>query len=175
MTVALAVDRTWDGQPARPDESVELSLLDAGPDLRLRIDAPFHGDPPPPGPPGPTWALSEHEVAELFILGADQRYLEVEVGPHGHHLVLQLHGVRQVVARLLPLDLRVQRDGGRWTADALLPRTLLPPGPHRLNATAVHGQGISRRFLAWAPMPGPTPDFHRLDAWRPVLLPGTTP
>ena len=30
---------------------------------------------------------------------ADGTYVEVEVGPHGHHLVLQLAGVRDVAAR----------------------------------------------------------------------------
>ena len=69
----LAIDRTWDGQHIGDDEAVELRLSQRGDTLRVEVDAPFHGDPPPPGPPGPTWALWEHEVVELFLLGADGR------------------------------------------------------------------------------------------------------
>ncbi|MCK6504885.1 hypothetical protein L6R53_16055 [Myxococcota bacterium] len=167
----LRVDRTWDGQAADPGEVATLALHDDGDALGVEVDAPFHGDPPPPAPPGPTWALWEHEVVELFVVGPGQRYLEVELGPHGHHLVLQLHGVRNVVARELPLDLRVTCAAGRWQARARLPRALLPPGPHLANAYAIHGRGAGRRYLAWTPVPGPAPDFHRLPLFPAVTLP----
>jgi hypothetical protein len=32
-----------------------------------------------------------------------RRYIEIELGPHGHHLVLLLDGVRNAVAKLLPI------------------------------------------------------------------------
>ena len=32
------------------------------------------------------------------------RYIEIELGPHGHHIVLLLDGVRNAVAKLLPIQ-----------------------------------------------------------------------
>jgi hypothetical protein len=167
----LVIAHTWDARPAEPAERTIVRLSAAGDDLRVDIDAPDHGDPPPPGAPGPTWALWDHEVVELFVLGKDDRYTEIEIGPHGHHLVLQLHGRRKLVARELPLRVEVRRDGRRWTATALLSRSLLPSGPHRINAYAIHGVAEGRRYLAWAPVPGPAPDFHRLEHFVPATLP----
>lgn len=167
---ALRIAQTWDGQPARPDEEVNLQLRVEGDALIIEVEAPFHGDSPPEAPRGPTWALWEHEVVELFILGPGLRYTEIELGPYGHHLVLQLEGVRQIVARELPIAFTASREGGLWRGVATVPLSLLPPGPHRVNATAIHGQGAARRYLAWAPMPGEKPDFHRLDFYLPLVL-----
>ena len=170
--VEIVIDQLWDGQPARADETVTVRLEGGGDDfLLLHIDAPFHGDPAPEAPAGPTWALWEHEVVELFVLGLNERYLEVEVGPHGHHLVLRLVGVRNATERLLPLAVDARIDGDRWTATAWIPRGYLPTGASHLNATAVHGVGEARRYLSWAPLPGDAPDFHRIEAFRAVTLP----
>lgn len=166
----LLVGHDWAGEPLPADQIATVTLR-GGASLEVHVDAPLAGDPPPPGPPGPTEALWEHEVVELFILGADARYLEVELGPWGHHLVLQLHGVRQATARLLPAELEVQRSGGRWRGVARLDWGLVPPGPHRVNAVAVRGVGAARRWLSAVPLPGPRPDFHQLQRFLPAALP----
>ncbi len=164
----LVIDKTWDGRAAAPTEVASLRLSDEGGLLRIEVRAPYCGDPAPPGPAGPRWGLWEHEVVELFILGDGERYTEIELGPHGHHLVLQLGPRRSVRARELPLDYRAQIRGDRWTGLALLDRDLLPGGPHRGNAYAIHGPPGERRHLAWTPVPGPEPDFHRLEHFRPL-------
>lgn len=160
----LAIQTLWDGSPARPDEYVHVEL-DLGQHLSLRVDAPWHGDPPPPGSPGPTDALWVHEVVELFVGGADGSYLEVELSPHGHHLVLILSGIRQVRAELLPLDYQVSRHGPRWIGQARIPTDWLPPAPWTVNAAAIHGQGPGRRYLSAVPLPGERPDFHQPEQW----------
>ena len=170
MTHTLPIALTWDGQPARPDERVELRIEVAGGCLWIHVDAPFHGDPAPTAPPGPTPALWEHEVVELFVLGADQRYTEIELGPHGHHLVLQLAGTRNVVAERLPIDFQARIHGDRWRGAANLPLELLPLGPHRLNATAIHGVGAERRYLSWVALPAEKPDFHQLHRFMNIEL-----
>ena len=48
---------------------------------------------------------------------------------------------------------------------------LLPPGLRALNLYAIHGTGRSRRYLAMTPVPGPAPDFHRLQAFTAIELP----
>lgn len=172
----LSIAHTWDGQPLEMDDMVHVRLLalDGRDDaLLIEVDAPLRGDPPPPHPPGSTPKLWEHEVVEVFVLGAGERYLEVELGPHGHHLVLELEGVRNAVRQGHDLEYTVS-DGlwaGRWKDSAVVPRSLLPPGPHRLNAYAIHGVGEGRRYLSWAPAGGAQPDFHRLESFVAVELP----
>ena len=169
MSQPLLVAHTWEGQPIPASEQVRLTLAFVGDQLRVTVDAPHHGDPPPAGPPGPTDALWEHEVVELFVLGPGARYTEIELGPHGHHLVLRLEGRRNAVATLLPLAFTAHIDGARWRGDARLPLTLLPAGPLLVNAYAIHGVGAARRYLAMTPVPGPHPDFHRLEAFTVPL------
>ncbi|MDD5308212.1 MAG: hypothetical protein PHU25_12895 [Deltaproteobacteria bacterium] len=171
----LAIATTWDGEHAARNETASIALgFDDG-DLVVEVDAAFHGDPPPSGAPGPTPGLWELEVVELFVLGAsldgEPRYTEIELSPHGHHLVLRLHGVRRPIATVLPLRFDARIAGPRWAGIARLDRSLLPPPPYRVNAYAVHGEGDSRRHLAHAPVLGERPDFHRLGSFVPIEIP----
>ena len=170
----LTIARTWDGLTLGQEERVELTLETTGDSLRVVVNAPFHGDPAPAGPPGPTPGLWNHEVVELFVVGAalaGPPYTELELSPHGHHLLLRLSGVRKVIEQGLPLAYRASITSRRWQGDALVPRRLLPPPPHRLNAFAIHGAGPERRYLAMTPVPGAAPDFHRLEYFLPWDLP----
>jgi hypothetical protein len=160
--VILRIDRTWDGQPVAEEERATVHLVQSGALLVARVDAPYRGDPAPPAPPGPTSRLWEHEVAEIFVLGDGERYLEIEMGPHGHHLVLVLEGYRNVIESGLPLDYTARIEGARWRATARVAPELLPPAASRVNAYLAHGVGTARRHLAAFPVPGDVPDFHRL-------------
>ena len=168
MQQFLTIERTWDGQPADPAERAEVILTQEEDGLLIEIDAPRYGDPLPDQPPGPTDALWEHEVVEVLLLGRDQRYLEVEVGPAGHYLVLELAGVRNPVRSKIPVEITWRPSAptaGRWSAAARIPTELLPPGLDRVNAYAMHGSGAERRYLAYHSISGDAPDFHRLDAF----------
>lgn len=164
----LEIAHTWDGAPVGADERVRLQLALDGRRLALEVDAPFHGDPAPPAPAGSLDGLWEFEVVELFLLGADERYVELELGPFGHYLALELEGARRVRRRGLPLAVGSERGNGRWHARAELDAALLPPGLRAGNACAMHGQGPARRYLSCHPLPGPQPDFHRLHGFRPL-------
>ena len=157
----IRIESTWDGRPVGQSESVELELQLGEKGLRIEVDAPFHNDPAPLAPPGPTPGLWEHEVVEFFISGPGDRYTEVELGPLGHHLLLLLDGPRNPIGQALPLDYECRVEGRRWYGLARLPWDLLPPGPHRINACAIHGVGVSRRYLSWCRLPGSAPDFHQ--------------
>lgn len=166
----IVITHLWDGSPADPAEHVALELLAAPARERLQIaiDAPFHADPPPPDAIGHTPGLWNFEVVELFLFGADSRYLELEFGPHGHHLVLELHGVRTPVREVPQLHYRSELAHDRWRGSAEIPAALLPPGVARWNAHAIHGLGHARRYLSAIPAGGEKPDFHRLDVPAPL-------
>lgn len=167
----LSVDRLWNGEHASADEIVRVQLASTADGVEFAVDAPFHGDPAPPGPAGVVDGLWEYEVVELFLLGDGEHYLEVEIGPHGHHLVLSLHGRRRPTRRGLPLAFTSERDAERWRGRATIPWTYVPTGALAANAYAIHGTGEARRYLAWSPVPGDLPDFHRLEHFRPLDLP----
>lgn len=167
MTPWVPIGHRWSGEPV-PAEAVARIRWSLGDVLRVEVDAPFHDDPAPAGPPGSVDALWNHEVVELFLLGTGERYLEIELGPRGHYLVLQLAGVRQPTAMGLPIQFRATIHGDRWQGVAEVPSELVPAGVHRFNAYRIHGQGDGRTYLAHAPTKGDAPDFHRLEAFRPL-------
>jgi hypothetical protein len=160
----LPIEHTWDGVAV---DDAAIAVLTAGTDAwTLTTVAPWARDPAPSFPPGPTPRLWEHEVVELFLAGPGRAYLEVEIGPFGHHLVLQLADVREPGAQGLALDLATHRSDGWWAAQARIPTAWLPQGCDRANAYRIHGPTNARRYLAHAPLPGPAPDFH-----QPSLFP----
>ena len=162
MSGHWTIGKTWDGDPLPPDEHTSITLVQGDNDyLQLTIDAPFHGDPPPQAPIGSTWQLWDYEVVELFLVRKDGSYLEIELGPHGHYLVLDLSAPRQIRARHLPASLTVRRNGDRWSGQAEIRVPLPLSSIARANAFAIHGQGDSRRFLAASPVPASRPDFHQ--------------
>jgi len=165
----LIIDRTWDGEAVDPADRgrVRLSRLDDS--FLVTIDAGFADDPPPTGLPGATESLWEHEVVELFVANVETgpaRYTEIELSPHGHHLILQFDGIRHRTAALEPTWVETSIHGSRWRGSLELELSHLPSLPWRANAFAIHGRGAARRYLAAAATPGATPDFH-----QPLLFP----
>jgi hypothetical protein len=161
----LRVSFTWDGKPLPREEVAELSCFLENGELTVLVEAPYFRDPSPVGKPGSTDELWEYEVVELFLVGSREHYLEIELGPHGHYLVLQLHGRRNVTRKHLPIRYETEILGKRWRGVALVPLSYLPREISRGNAYAIHGLGDQRRYSAAFPLPGRTPDFHRLDAF----------
>jgi len=171
-TSDIFIAHDWRGESLAPPDVATLNLTAHPNEMRVAIEAPFHDDPPPPGEPASCDRLWEFEVVELFLLGDDDHYLEIEFSPHGHYLVLQLHGRRQVVRQGLALDYRCRRAGDRWSGEAKLPREWLPVGLHAFNAYRIHGVDDGRCHHAAHPTPGAVPDFHALEKFGPWPLRG---
>lgn len=167
----LDIGAKWNGRPCTNRERVIVSFEADGDFLKLVIDAPFHGDPAPEGPPGSTPGLWEHEVVEVFIAGPEGDYLELEFGPYGHYLALSFSGVREQSGGPHEVHYRTVVLKQAWIGTARVHRSLLPAGPHRLNATAIHGHRRHRRFLSWQVLPGTKPDFHQPEHFAAVELP----
>jgi len=165
--LSVRIEAEWHGGAVGPEHWITIHMLDMEPGIQLRITAPFYGDPAPPTTPvGPTDGLWEFEVVEVFIAGPGEQYLEIELSPTGHYLVLELNGIRRPVRTLLPIDFRAEVVGDQWTGVANIPQDLLPSGPLRFNATAIHGAGTARTYLSAVPLPGPQPDFHQVNCFR---------
>jgi hypothetical protein len=173
----LRIAFTWDGHPI-PDSDVATVAVGpepAGRGLRLEVDAPFHDEPPPPAAPGPCDRLWEFEVVEWFVAARSDgvwRYLEVELSPHGHHLVLRFDGRRNAVDRALPLEYRarIDRRAGRWHGAASVPARYLPTGAELVaNAFSIHGPPECRAYRSATPLPGPAPDFHQPERFEPLF------
>ncbi|MBX2801842.1 MAG: hypothetical protein KTR31_29455 [Myxococcales bacterium] len=163
----LVIDKTWDGAPLPEAEHAWLELSLEAQHLVIRVDAPYAGDPAPEGPAGPTDGLWSYEVVELFVVGAEQRYAEIELSPHGHHWVLQLEGIRNPVVKGIAIEHTPRIEGRRWRATARVPRKVLPDEPRTCNAFRIVGVPPSRRYLACFPVPGDGPNFHRLEHFGP--------
>lgn len=173
--VTLVIGRTWDGALLAEAGRTTLRIGFDADRLRIDVDAPFSGDPAPSGPAGATERLWEHEVVELFVVaeaedGQPVRYTEIELSPHGHHLVLRLVGVRNIVEQCLPIDYATSVGPERWRGTAHVARALLPERPVRCNAYRVAGVGPARRWEAMVAVPGERPDFHRLERFAPWPL-----
>ena len=147
--------------------------------LLIQVDAPFFGDAPPTAPVGATDRLWEHEVCEVFIADDAEHYLEIELSPHGHHLVLELRGVRRVVRSQLPISYSARIEAGpnrsaRFRGLARVPWHYLPAVPRRVNAYAIHGSAQQRCYHAHnAPNEGGhVADFHKLGSFVPFALVG---
>ena len=57
---------------------------------------------------------------------------------------------------------------GTWTGTARIPLDYFPPGVTKFNAYSIHGTEPNRVYEALFPVPGPFPDFHRLEHFQPI-------
>ena len=167
----IAVDRTWDGSPVDSSERVEVRWKRTAGLWSISFRAPYHGDQPPSNVVGSTDRLWNYEVVELFVASDSSQleipeYSEIELGPHGHYRILCLRGIRNVIeiGEAHTVDTVIR--GSSWTGSLSLSASLLPTGPYKVNAYAIHGEGAERRFLASIPVPGTGPDFHQPDLFR---------
>ena len=130
--------------------------------LNIDVDAPFAGDPAPVGK-GSTPRLWEHEVVELFVFGEHGQYTEIELGPHGHWLVLRFDGIRHLVDEGHAIRYRawLGKKHAMWKGRARIDRRLLPDVPVRCNLFRIAGAADDRRYQAMVPVPGDHPDFHQ--------------
>ena len=173
----LAIAHDFRGQRLPESRSALLRLRREGDELCIEVVSPYFGDPAPTTPVGPSDRLWEHEVCEVFIADAAEHYLEIELSPHGHHLVLELNGVRKVVRAQLPIaySARIEPPAapgqlGRFVGQARVPWEYLPRPALRVNAFAIHGPAAQRCYHAHSAPGGDVADFHQLSSFVPFQL-----
>ncbi|XP_028401964.1 UPF0462 protein C4orf33 homolog [Dendronephthya gigantea] len=167
------IENTWHGDAIKSHDPVKLTLSASADNkyIVVKVDAPFFNDPGIPNAPAgePCPQLWDYEVVEIFFLGEDTKYLEVELCPHGQHLVLMLKGIKNIIKDELELQYTVEKSEKRWTGEAKIPVEYLPPNVTLLNAYAIHGSGESRQYEALYPANKEfdQPNFHRLQFFKP--------
>jgi hypothetical protein len=158
----LAIDRHWHGAASlEPRLRGELRLCARADGLVVAAGLP-HQDPAriPAAPAGSRVAnLWEYDVVECFLVGADGRYVEIELGAGGHFLVLEFSAPRRLADDHAGLEpaLAFERRAYGWRSTLVLPWPLVPRGLCALDAFAIAGGA----FLAHHPLPGDAPDFHQ--------------
>jgi hypothetical protein len=139
--------------------------------LTVEVEGPFYKDPPPPIGPGPTPGLWDYEVTELFLLGENGSYVEIEIGPAGHYLILFLSQYRKTDTTIEALSAETKISKKCFKASLRLPMNRMPARPWRANAYAIHGLGKSRRYLACHRVDRSglkSPDFHQLSFFKSI-------
>ncbi|XP_069098232.1 UPF0462 protein C4orf33 homolog isoform X1 [Pleurodeles waltl] len=178
--LVYVITTTWDSLTVM-HSPVTITFKPDENGLLMEVSAPFFDDPhAPPGEPGkPFNGLWDYEVVESFFLNSKTtEYLEVELCPHGQHLVLLLSGVGNAFKKELDLSFEADTTSnwGRWTGRALIPWTYFPPDVDMMNSYAIHGSGIGRTYESLYPIPsdeiqeGQGPNFHRLDYFKEFYL-----
>ncbi|XP_066922270.1 UPF0462 protein C4orf33 homolog [Clytia hemisphaerica] len=182
-TMNYKITKEWNDKSANHNPaSISLSWQSGNDYVTAIFEAPFFDDPAAPkgevGRPFPK--LWDYEVVEIFFLSSkSQEYLEVEVSPHGQHLLLLLKGVRNMIEDELPMNYTASIDlnNKTWKGHAHIPLAYFPRSVDRMNAYAIHGSNEKRVYEALYPTPEgkfPQPDFHRLeyfedfDLWKIV-------
>ena len=130
------------------------------------------------------------QVSEVFVSGSDG-YIELEVGPGGHVLLLDMHPppappcsvrrgighVRATSAMVFHTDTSIMEPNpekerkNEWVGVIELPLSLLPQPPLSANLVSIFTHGEQRIHVSAVLLPGDTPNFHQPDAFAPISLP----
>ncbi|XP_045143331.1 UPF0462 protein C4orf33 homolog, partial [Echinops telfairi] len=154
LELEYRITNTWNSMVVM-HTPVSLRFKPAVQGLVMEVWAPFFNDPPaPPAPPGQAFnKLWEYEVVESFFLNSrTKQYLEVELCPHGQHLVLLLSD-RDAFMKELDLQFEANIIGDHWIGTALIPWDYFPPSVDKMNSYAIHGSGTERTYEALYPIP----------------------
>jgi hypothetical protein len=129
-------------------------------------------------------------VCELFIAGSDG-YIELEVGPGGHVLLLEMlpppappctvrRGIGQLrvaSAAVFHTDTSIREPNpakekkSEWVAVIELPLAILPQPPLSANLVSIFSHADQRVHISAVPLPGQLPNFHQPAAFEAISLP----
>jgi hypothetical protein len=123
----------------------------------------------PTAPPDkPFDGLWDYDVVEVFLVGENGHYLEVELGAGGHWLVLGFDSVRHRSNDYADARLEHEYEAGElaWRSSIVIPWDMLPQPVKALNAYAI----CNNQFLAYSPVPGAFADYHQPSAFPEATI-----
>lgn len=168
----FTIDKLWDGTPVG-DTSLhaEVWITKKASGLNVRVHAPKLENQRVPNAPKDTRVdgLWEYDVVEVFFVGDEGSYTEVEMGAGGHYLVLGFSGVRERANDWAGREFDHRNSSttpGTWQSQMIIPWDALPKNIVKLNAFVIAGG----HHLAMNPVPGSEPDFHQPDTYPDVRV-----
>mmetsp|Transcript_21480 Transcript_21480/g.35969 ORF Transcript_21480/g.35969 Transcript_21480/m.35969 type:complete len:503 (-) Transcript_21480:200-1708(-) len=197
MSKKLTFSQQWNGKPSSSvttnPYSIKFMVSATTGDLMIEIEAPFFDDPPPPVEPGKYEKTYEYEVVEIFLAsypdddnaGPYNPYLEIQIGPHGHHMCVFFLEEGNFATQDTSIELesqpitRIDRSKGTWKAEMNIASFFLPEPAcgddlsitWMMNAYAIHGIGSKREYHAYSAIEeGDSPNFHKLGYFEPLML-----
>lgn len=167
----IEITKQWNGEELkRTDLFAHVELEETTNGMRFTASSPWRSDMRVPlRPSGRLDGLWDYDVVELFLVGEDGTYLEVELGAAGHYLVLAFDRVRHRSNEFIdrPFEVSHKRENGWWTASIEIPKDVLPAPIKKFNAFMIAG-GM---FLAYHPTPGTEPNFHQPKSYPDYVTP----
>lgn len=168
----FTIDRLWNGQPCddtRLHSEVWVTKKQSG--LAIRVHAPQLENQRVPDAPNDSRVdgLWEYDVVELFFVGDDGTYTEIEIGAGGNYLVLQFDGIRHRSNDFAGREFDHRHSAatpGTWQTAMTIPWDALPKNITKMNAFVI----ANGQHLAMSPVPGAEPDFHQPDTYPTVSL-----
>lgn len=171
QSLKLPVSRYWSGEPcgdASYCAQVWLSHSEAG--VKIQVEAAVLEEQliPEGSTDKPFDGLWDYDVVELFLVGENGHYLEVELGAGGHWLVLSFDAVRHRSNSHLDLEAvrTFEKDATTWKSSIVIPWELIPQPVKSLNAYAI----CQGSFLAYNPVPGVIADYHQPETFPAASL-----
>ena len=159
----FTVNKMWDGSPCGDERlHVEVWITKKESGLNVRVHATILDDQKVPNAPVDSRfdGLWDYDVVELFFVGTDGKYTEVEIGAGGHFLVLAFDDVRVRANDFAGREFDHRHGGatpGTWQTQMTIPWDVLPATITKMNAFAIMGG----THLALSAVPGTQPDFHQ--------------
>ncbi|RYG68086.1 hypothetical protein EON64_05950 [archaeon] len=183
----------WDGSPSFSSPyNITFSISPESGDIMVFVDAPFHDNPAPPVPVGKVENLYDYEVVEIFLASVredreNSPYLEIQLGPHGHYMLVFLMREADWDNQDTSLELDclpktwIDPQVMRWYCELSLPAHYLPEPLCKpdlsvtwlSNVCAIYGSQECRRHLSLYPCPSGVAgdcNFHQLSCFRPLVL-----
>ena len=172
MALKLFVEKLWNGDPC-PEPNVHSVFTVRSTREGLLVRAQGNLASPARVPDAPRGArvngLWNFDVLELFLVGTNKHYLELELGAGGHYLILSFDAVRHCSNEHSDTLLDVhyeQHSETSWVSEVTIPWDVLPKKIHAMNAYMV----VEPYYLAMHPVPGNKPDFHQPDAFPWAMI-----
>ena len=117
----------WNGDDG--NDTYDFQFQKTETTMKIMVKAKFYNDPAPKESVGSLMGLWDYEVAEVFFLNqSNQKYLELEFGPHGHYLGLKFQGARNQIEKDVVINFKYNSIicDGFWTGLAEVPLEYFP-------------------------------------------------
>jgi len=166
------IDKMWNGDPCGGESlHTEVWVMKKQGGLEVRVHSPQLPNQSLPNAPHDTRVegLWKYDVVELYFVGEDGTYTEVELGAGGNYLVLSFNGVRQQSNDWEGREFNHRNataTPGTWQSVIQLPWDVLPAKIVRMNAFVSAGG----HQLAWSAVPGTEPNFHQPSVFPEVTV-----